>query len=228
MIGFVLDNELLFNAIPQQLSKENIYFCSQWSGIGGGFSGGILNAEKVFTMIRSKISEMKPFFSIFPRSESASTIITRQGVKIKSTCIQCFGCLNICPQTAISFQHRKRNSLYLRGKLVIDPLKCNLCGMCTSICPVDAIIVDNINKNSRELTCGRLKNGKGVCAGVFTINHIVKKAISEPIVNIIACADCRDNGALLMLRRCAFLEAYLSSFGIISRINIEIKKANRD
>lgn len=56
--------------------------------------------------------------------------MTMKMITEKSKCSGCSACQNICPQNAVSMQHRLEGSSPL-----IDPQKCVECGLCVKVCP---------------------------------------------------------------------------------------------
>jgi ferredoxin len=46
-------------------------------------------------------------------------------------CVACGGCIDLCPETAISM---------INDKVEIDPDRCIECGICVKVCPVNAPI----------------------------------------------------------------------------------------
>jgi ferredoxin len=52
---------------------------------------------------------------------------------ISEDCINCYACIDICPEEAISIKD---------GIHVIDSDACSNCGACDDVCPADAIKLD--------------------------------------------------------------------------------------
>lgn len=54
----------------------------------------------------------------------------------KSKCLQCAGCVGLCPQMALDMYNLD---------LQIDQGKCIRCGLCTRACPVGALTIREVD-----------------------------------------------------------------------------------
>jgi heterodisulfide reductase subunit A len=80
----------------------------------------------------------------------AITVLSKEGIKVgglvshilSELCSGCYGCINVCPYGAITFDHGKQVA-------VVNEALCKGCGACAATCPSEAVILMGFDR--REL-----------------------------------------------------------------------------